>query len=118
MKDILIENLDTLSYGVLDARTTNFLSAYDDMRLDLESELDNDTIDLLAVIVHLGDSGEEDVCMEALKAAPFKKTRTPEEVEQGVLALVEAGLVEVSRQRREEKPCTLIALRGILKSAT
>jgi hypothetical protein len=118
MKDILIENLDTLSYGVLDPRTTNFLSAYDDMRSDLDSDLDNNTIELLAVIVHLGDSGEEEVSMEELKAAPFKKARTAEEVEQGVRALVEEGLVEISRQLREERPCTLITLRGILKSAT
>ncbi|MCZ7555756.1 MAG: BREX-1 system adenine-specific DNA-methyltransferase PglX [Bacteroidia bacterium] len=116
MKDILIENLDTLSYGVLDPRTTNFLSAYDDMRSDLESELDNDTIELLAVIVHLGDSGEEEVSMEELKAAPFKKTRTPEEVEQGVRALVEEGLVEISRQTRDEKTCAMLTLSGMLKS--
>jgi hypothetical protein len=109
-RNIIIENLDTLAYGVLDPRTVNHLQAYDCMRSHLDMELDNRLIDLLAVIVRLGDMGEEEVSMDELKAAPFKYASMADYAAEGVRLLEEAGLLKVWSVTTEGTACECIAI--------
>lgn len=94
-RNILIDNLDTLADGVLEPRTRNFLAAYDDMRNDLGVEFDNQLINLLAVVVRLGDMGEEIVCVKQIKATAVNPGTMPADIDEGLRQLNKAGFIRM-----------------------
>jgi len=94
-RDILIDNLDTLADGVLEPRTGNFLAAYDGMRIELGADLDNHVINLLALIVRLGDMGEEPVSLKELKATRVNEGTLPADIDDGLRQLQQTGFVHM-----------------------
>lgn len=94
-RNIVIDHLDTLADGVLEPRTGNFLAAYDSMRIELGADLDKQLINLLALIVRLGDMGEEHVSLKELKATRVNEGTLPADIDDGLRQLNQAGFVHM-----------------------
>lgn len=92
-RNIVIDHLDTLADGVLEPRTGNFLAAYDSMRINLGADLDNRVINLLALIVRLGDMSEEPVSLKELKGTRVNEGTLPADIDDGLRQLQQAGFV-------------------------